>query len=64
LETICAGGRTYTSHEALARFLERVTEAKSGQQIPTRTNRQREAQRRAALRKLEAEGLIDTQQKN
>src|SRR5262245_28338744 len=59
LETICVGGRTYTSREALASFLERVTAAKSGQPIPSRTNRQREAQQRAARKQLQDAGLID-----
>jgi hypothetical protein len=58
LETLCVGGRTYTTREALARFLERVTAAKSGQPIPSRSNRQRERDRSEARKQLAAAGLL------
>jgi len=59
LEVACVGGRTYTSREAWARFLERVTAAKNGQPIPSRSNRQREREQQAATRKLQAAGIMD-----
>jgi hypothetical protein len=59
LEIICIGGRTYTSREALARFLERVTAAKSGEPVPTRTNRHRQRDQRAARKQLAEAGLLD-----
>ena len=59
LETIAVGGRTFTSREALTRFFERVTAAKSGRPIRARTTRQRETQQRAARRQLQDAGLLD-----
>jgi hypothetical protein len=59
LEVACVGGRTYTSREALARFLERVTAAKNGEPIPSRSNRQREREQHAATLKLQAAGIMD-----
>lgn len=51
LETILVGGRRCTTAEAVARFFERTTAAASGQPVPQRTNRQRQA----AIKKAEAE---------
>lgn len=59
LETVCVGGRTFTSLEAMARFVERVTAAKAGQSSPTGTNRQRKAQQLAARRALQEAGLLE-----
>jgi hypothetical protein len=59
LETVSWGGRTYTSLEALARFAERVTAAKSGERLPVRTNQQRARAQRAAKKQLQNAGLID-----
>lgn len=60
LESVNIGGRTYTSHEALARFIEQVTAARNGHQVvPVRTSRQRTQQRDAARQQLRAAGLID-----
>src|SRR6476659_2351121 len=48
LEVICVGGRqTRTSRAALARFFERVTAAKSGQQIQSHDNPRRQSEQRA-----------------
>lgn len=59
LEVCCVGGRTYTSTEALSRFLERVTAAKNGQPMPECDSRQRETDKRAARKTLVKAGLID-----
>lgn len=59
LETVLCGGRRFTSLEALARFHERVTAAADGEPVASRSNRQREAQQRAARQELMKEGMID-----
>lgn len=51
LETLLCGGRRCTSAEAVARFFERTTAVASGEPVPGRTSRQREA----AIRHAEAE---------
>jgi hypothetical protein len=58
LESVAAGGRRFTSVEALQRFFERVTEAKNGGSLPSRTNRRREAEQQRAKEELRAAGLI------
>lgn len=57
LEVVCVGGRTYTSREALARFFERVTLARSG--VTDRTTDRREREKRAARHELRTAGIID-----
>ncbi len=57
LETVCIGGRRYTSEEALQRFIERTTAAANGETIPTRTAKQREKAIAAAERELAAAGI-------
>ena len=57
LETILIGGRRCTTAEAVARFFEHTTAAASGQPVPARTNRQREAAIRRAEKECEASGI-------
>lgn len=42
LETICIGGRRFTSREALARFFAATTAAADGAPVPAETPRRRE----------------------
>ncbi len=42
LETIRVGGRRFTSHEAIARFIERTTAAADGLETPARIAKQRQ----------------------
>jgi hypothetical protein len=59
LETVCVGGRRFTSREALERSAAASTAARDG--IPTspppRTSRQRRATIAAAERQLDAAGI-------
>jgi hypothetical protein len=57
LETIVIAGRRFTSCEALQRFAEATTAAANGQRAPSRTNRGRQAEQRAAERECEEAGL-------
>jgi hypothetical protein len=57
LETIKVGWKRFTSHEALARFIERTTAAADRQPIPTRTAKQRERDIARAERELELAGI-------
>jgi len=57
LETICIGGRRYTTRESLQRFIERSTAAANGDAIPTRTAKQRQRAIQAAERELAAAGI-------
>lgn len=43
LETICLGGRRFTSREALSRFFAATTAAADGQPLRSETPRQRES---------------------
>lgn len=58
LETFVAGGRRYTTVEAIARFIERTTANSPGASVPPScpTSRQREAVIRKAEREFE-EGI-------
>ena len=57
LETVLVGGRRFTSHEALERFIERTTAAANGEPSPRRTNRQRQAAISQAERELDRAGI-------
>jgi hypothetical protein len=59
LETFVAGGRRYTTIEAIARFVERTTANSSGASLPLSrpTSRQREAAIRHAESELEKAGI-------
>ena len=43
LPTFCVGNKRFTTRPAFATWCEAVTVARSGQPVPSRTNRQREA---------------------
>ena len=59
LETFAIGHRRYTtSPGAFERWVERVTAAKTGQPVPSRSSRQRETDQRRAVQELRAAGLI------
>ncbi len=57
LETIKVGGKRFTSHEAVERFIERVTAAADGREIPVRTAKQRARDIARAEAELAAYGI-------
>lgn len=57
LETIKVGGRRFTSHEAIERFIERNTAAADGREIPVRSARQRARDIARAEAELAAAGI-------
>ncbi len=59
LETFVAGGRRYTTIEAIRRFVERTTANSPGASLPPSrpTSRQRERAMQQAERELEREGF-------
>jgi hypothetical protein len=56
LETIQIGGTSCTSTEALQRFFDRLTAARSGETVPVRTSRQRQRAQEEANAELERAG--------
>lgn len=56
LETIQIGGTSCTSSEALQRFFDRLTAARCGEPVPTRTSRQRQRAHDSANAELERAG--------
>jgi len=56
LETIQIGGTSCTSTEALQRFFEKLTAARSGEPVPVRTSRQRLRAQESANAELEKAG--------
>jgi len=57
LETLCVGGRRYTTQEAFARFVERRTAAANGEQPKARTSRQRQTAIDRAEDELTRQGI-------
>ncbi|HUY32009.1 MAG TPA: DUF1580 domain-containing protein [Pirellulales bacterium] len=57
LETLVSGGRRYTTHEALERFVAGTTAAAHGQPAPVRTPKQRARAIAAAEAELERAGI-------
>jgi hypothetical protein len=57
IQTFLRGGRRFTTAVAVEAFFEQVTAAADGDEPPSRTVRRREADVRAAMNRLEAEGL-------
>jgi len=57
LETIKVGGKRFTSHEAIERFIERVTAAADRREIPVRSAKQRARDIARAEAELAAAGI-------
>jgi len=57
LETILVGGRRFTSHEAIERFIAAVTAAANGEPAPTRTPAQRQREHDRAAAELARDGI-------
>ena len=57
LETLVVGGFRKTSREAVERFIACTTAAANGEDVPSRTSKQREAAIQAAERELDAAGI-------
>lgn len=57
LETVVMGGLRYTSHEAVQRFVERLTEAENVPPVKAPTTRERARRRAAAARVLDDAGI-------
>ncbi|MFN9433711.1 MAG: DUF1580 domain-containing protein [Planctomycetota bacterium] len=57
LESILIGGKRFTSHEAIQRFVDRRTAASNGDVPPARTLRQREVEISRAEREATEAGI-------
>lgn len=57
LETLYIGGTQYTSEEALGRFFQRVTEAKSGLPSAPASSKRSNAAHERAMRELQEAGI-------
>ncbi len=57
LETVVMGSIRYTSHEAVQRFVERLTEAEDGPPVKVPTKAEKDRRRAAATRLLDDAGI-------
>src|SRR5262245_5909542 len=57
LEWVQVGGRRFTSHEALQRFFNSLTEQRTGEAIPTSSGKARQAQVQRVIQELEEDGF-------